>query len=786
MRTQFLSCLLAASALLATSRTQAQILKCGTSHAISKEKKAWLNHGALTANLAAKPTSVIDVKVQFHVVCSGPTTASAPVTLAQINNALAFVNTKFAPAQLNFTHCGSIDYIFDSPLYNTFTRSEIHQMQIGKYDKTHCINIYYFHNIEYGSIDGFTYIPSSVTYAYINDYSHTRINLATDDAHGPVNLANVMAHEMGHFFGLYHTNGDQAPGYTDELVNGTNSTTNGDFIGDTPADPAIDLYHSPNGSPCVYPTGSPNCSSSPSFCDINSQIYTPLADNIMYPSPFDCNINFTQGQIDVIYDTYDKIFKNDLTGREDLVSSDNEWDAGHEPYVGTNYIGQLPNLDIWQSPDIWNCRTTGTCASDDHQSAGYLTPNKNTLRVKVTNRGCATSTAAQMHAYWTLGSTGELWSSAWINKTLCGDLAGDEIPNLPVTNPATYGKTIPSLATGASTTIDFDWYPIDPTNKFTCITGGLSKYSDGNPMICLLSRIVSANDPMFNEQTGKIGPNVGKNNNIVTRNTSLVKMSAHKLSPGNGGTVLVESAASSAAAHSIRIKDISNSPGLFFDISGQVIMWLSDELWTAWTYGEQQISGGKIYDAKEHLVAFSSPDGALNNVTLQPGVAYKVAFTFYVDDLTVNSDSRDHSFMLYQTAGEETLPDAASACIFKVHVDDAEADDDGDMGSMHGSNKFSGNSGNAIAGNNGRSVLFPNPVTNTVNLQLDLAADGPVDILLVDINGRTVGHLATERQFTKGIHTEQFNLAKYADGIYFMKIKSATMDESIRFVIHKK
>src|SRR5215217_4333190 len=170
MRTQVLSCLLAASALLTTSQTHAQIRKCATSHALTKEVKANLNHGSLTANLASKPTSIIDVKVQFHVVCSGPTTASAPITLAQINTALAFVNTKFAPSQLNFTHCGSIDYIYNSPLYNSFTRSEIHQMQIGKYDKTHCINIYYFHNIDNGYVHGFTYIPSSVTYAYINDY----------------------------------------------------------------------------------------------------------------------------------------------------------------------------------------------------------------------------------------------------------------------------------------------------------------------------------------------------------------------------------------------------------------------------------------------------------------------------------------------------------------------------------------------------------------------------------------------------------------------------------------
>ena len=48
---------------------------------------------------------------------------------------------------------------------------------------------------------------------------------------------STVAHEMGHCLGLYHThNGTGDNNGTPELVNGSNSSTAGDYITDTPAD----------------------------------------------------------------------------------------------------------------------------------------------------------------------------------------------------------------------------------------------------------------------------------------------------------------------------------------------------------------------------------------------------------------------------------------------------------------------------------------------------------------------------------------------------------------------
>ena len=106
------------------------------------------------------------------------------------------------------------------------------------------------------------------------------------------NLASshVLSHELGHCAGLYHTfhglcNNE---GGCRELVNGSNSTNCGDFVGDTPADPQMFQANSDcswNGSSC---TGSST--------DANGQRYSPNMHLIMAYIPPNCMQLFTNGQ----------------------------------------------------------------------------------------------------------------------------------------------------------------------------------------------------------------------------------------------------------------------------------------------------------------------------------------------------------------------------------------------------------------------------------------------------------------------------------------------------------
>lgn len=109
--------------------------------------------------------------------------------------------------------------------------------------------------------------------------------------HGNFYNKSSLPHEMGHCLGLYHTHhgtvyegggGNQCS----EYVDGTNSSTCGDYIADTPADP--NMW---NG--CIYIGTS---------TDAHGDKYVPDPSNIMSYAGKTCRTNFTNLQKNRIHD----------------------------------------------------------------------------------------------------------------------------------------------------------------------------------------------------------------------------------------------------------------------------------------------------------------------------------------------------------------------------------------------------------------------------------------------------------------------------------------------------
>ena len=94
-----------------------------------------------------------------------------------------------------------------------------------------------------------------------------------------------MAHEMGHCLNMYHT---FETFFDTECPNGSNSSSAGDLVGDTPADDPVQTWSS---SPCSYTGGN-----SVTCADGVTRNYNPLADNIMSYAPWTCRDQFTAGQ----------------------------------------------------------------------------------------------------------------------------------------------------------------------------------------------------------------------------------------------------------------------------------------------------------------------------------------------------------------------------------------------------------------------------------------------------------------------------------------------------------
>ena len=106
---------------------------------------------------------------------------------------------------------------------------------------------------------------------------------------------STVEHEMGHCLGLYHTHHGtiEKPGCP-ELVNGSNSSTCGDFITDTPADPYI--WHP---TECLYAGTSKDV-------DANGEQYHPDPYNVMSYAAKECRTEMTPGQIIRIKDMLDR------------------------------------------------------------------------------------------------------------------------------------------------------------------------------------------------------------------------------------------------------------------------------------------------------------------------------------------------------------------------------------------------------------------------------------------------------------------------------------------------
>jgi len=228
------------------------------------------------------------VRIFFHIIRQSNGTGGQ--TTSEVNAAFDILKADYRPHGICFELLG-IDEIWDSNYYNANISFICNPMLgladcdgDGKFDNFHpnshanAIDIYLFANdrLHSGMAAG---IPASALVIGGNAYG---INLVT---------SRVLSHEMGHCLGLYHTFHGLCEGGCRELVDGSNCTSCGDFVCDTPADPQT---HQVNQNTCLWngsTCGVPNK-------DANGDPYNPNTSLIMaYISP-NCMQYHTTGQFD--------------------------------------------------------------------------------------------------------------------------------------------------------------------------------------------------------------------------------------------------------------------------------------------------------------------------------------------------------------------------------------------------------------------------------------------------------------------------------------------------------
>lgn len=206
------------------------------------------------------------VPIVAHIIRRANGTDGLSVT--ELNDAISTANGFYKNFQFFLEVC-QIRFIDSDDTFN-FTHSSrnatasSNQLKVVSNNVARKINIYFVPN----SNTSWTWRPNSgTTTQHILMKNSQAINGTT------------LSHELGHWFDLLHTHDGG-----DELVDGSNCETAGDFVCDTPADP--NLLGRVNAS-CVYTS---------TIVDANGDLYNPDTRNLLSYAG-SCRNRFSEGQI---------------------------------------------------------------------------------------------------------------------------------------------------------------------------------------------------------------------------------------------------------------------------------------------------------------------------------------------------------------------------------------------------------------------------------------------------------------------------------------------------------
>jgi len=231
---------------------------------------------------------IIQLGITIHIVET--VVGFANIELRTLYQELDAINRFFRPAGFEFFFYGAPRFLQGRDIY-TYGQAEREIHNSNRVPNT--LNIYYLDEIGDQQLSQFA--GGISTFPWDGDLSTRFIVMQKASSNGN---GGILAHEIGHFFGLWHTH---TPFNGRELVNGSNCATAGDLVCDTPADPNLGA------------TGTNGCNYQANFVDSNGDAYNPDPSNIMSYAPNFCLTRFSAGQNDRMNFYYETTDLNEIT-----------------------------------------------------------------------------------------------------------------------------------------------------------------------------------------------------------------------------------------------------------------------------------------------------------------------------------------------------------------------------------------------------------------------------------------------------------------------------------------
>ncbi len=272
-----------------TSIFYAQTHPCGTELLYNNENSPQL---PTTNPENVTPRNTYSLPVAIHIIQNENSHANSfhacepTAEVKLVLDDLADANELFKPHDIQFFLCGEINFIRSNLLnaINMDVQSETNRF--NSYNIRNVINIYYVHSIysEYWRVGGYAYFPWTTTTPHI---VMARKYLP--------NKGKTLAHELGHFFGLFHPHHTR---FGSELVDGSNCHEAGDLLCDTPADP--NLYGKIND----------NCQYNQFELDSIGIPYAPNTQLIMSYADSRCKDLFSPQQVSKMKEVYEQYYSH--------------------------------------------------------------------------------------------------------------------------------------------------------------------------------------------------------------------------------------------------------------------------------------------------------------------------------------------------------------------------------------------------------------------------------------------------------------------------------------------